>query len=100
MLFLLFLFLLWLQMDSSAPPGLSLVSVLSLLACSGQVLVAVLLTRRYCGRGSTQNWWILLWLFYDVIVHLTLVGGALFLVIPIFIMMTKNVIQVSAHLQN
>uniref|UniRef100_A0A3Q3CI26 EBP like n=1 Tax=Haplochromis burtoni TaxID=8153 RepID=A0A3Q3CI26_HAPBU len=74
MLFLLFLFLLWLQMDSSAPPGLSLVSVLSLLACSGQLLAAVLLTRRYCGRSSTQNWWILLWLFYDVIVHLTLEG--------------------------
>uniref|UniRef100_A0A3P9B5E8 EBP like n=1 Tax=Maylandia zebra TaxID=106582 RepID=A0A3P9B5E8_9CICH len=67
------------DMDSSAPPGLSLVSVLSLLACSGQLLAAVLLTRRYCGRSSTQNWWILLWLFYDVIVHLTLVGGALFL---------------------
>uniref|UniRef100_A0AAZ1XK93 EXPERA domain-containing protein n=1 Tax=Oreochromis aureus TaxID=47969 RepID=A0AAZ1XK93_OREAU len=61
-------------MDSSAPPGLSLVSILSLLACSGQLLAAVLLTRRYCGRSSTQDWWILLWLFYDVIVHLTLEG--------------------------
>ncbi|XP_059183773.1 emopamil-binding protein-like [Centropristis striata] len=61
-------------MDSIAPPGLSLVSVLSLLACSVQVLAAVLLTRRYGGRSSAEDWWILLWLFYDVIVHLTLEG--------------------------
>ncbi|XP_072235395.1 emopamil-binding protein-like [Leuresthes tenuis] len=62
-------------MDSSAaPPGLSLVSVLSLLACSIQVLAAVLLTQRYGGRSSGIERWILLWLFYDVIVHLTLEG--------------------------
>lgn len=60
-------------MDSVAPPGLSMVSVLSLLACSIQLFVAVMLTRRYGGRSSTVDWWILLWLFYDVIVHLTLV---------------------------
>lgn len=60
-------------MDSAAPPGLSIVSVLSLLACSIQLFVAVMLTRRYGGRSSTVDWWILLWLFYDVIVHLTLV---------------------------
>ncbi|XP_039979044.1 emopamil-binding protein-like [Xiphias gladius] len=61
-------------MDSVAPPGLSLVSVLSLLACSIQVLAAVLLTHRYGGQSSLTDKWILLWLFYDVIVHLTLEG--------------------------
>ncbi|XP_041821942.1 emopamil-binding protein-like [Chelmon rostratus] len=61
-------------MDSAAPPGLSLVSVLSLLACSIQVLAAALLTCRY-GRGSSAgDRLVLLWLFYDVIVHLTLEG--------------------------
>lgn len=60
-------------MDLAAPPGLSLVSVLSLLACSFQVFAAALLTCRYGGRSSAEDRWILLWLFYDVIVHLTLV---------------------------
>ena len=60
-------------MDSVVPPGLSLVSVLSLLACSIQVLAAALLTLRYGGQSSAEDRWILLWLFYDVIVHLTLV---------------------------
>ncbi|XP_029369977.1 emopamil-binding protein-like [Echeneis naucrates] len=61
-------------MDLVASSGLSLVSLLSLLACSIQMLVAVLLTRRYGRRSSVQDRWILLWLFYDVIVHLTLEG--------------------------
>uniref|UniRef100_A0A3Q1EQ86 EBP like n=1 Tax=Acanthochromis polyacanthus TaxID=80966 RepID=A0A3Q1EQ86_9TELE len=63
-------------MDSAAPPGLSLVTVCSLLACCLQVLAAVLLTHRYGGQSSAEDRWVLLWLFYDVIVHLTLVGGA------------------------
>uniref|UniRef100_A0A3P8SGE5 EBP like n=2 Tax=Amphiprion TaxID=80969 RepID=A0A3P8SGE5_AMPPE len=61
-------------MDSVAPPGLSLVTVFSLLACCVQVLAAVLLTHRYGGRSSAEDRWVLLWLFYDVIVHLTLEG--------------------------
>nr|XP_046238818.1 emopamil-binding protein-like [Scatophagus argus] len=61
-------------MDSVAPPCLSLVSVVSLLACSVQVLAAALLTHRYGRRSSAVDRWILLWLFYDVIVHLTLEG--------------------------
>uniref|UniRef100_UPI0037E980F0 emopamil-binding protein-like n=1 Tax=Semicossyphus pulcher TaxID=241346 RepID=UPI0037E980F0 len=61
-------------MYSFASPGLSLVSLLSLLACFVQVLVAALLTCRFGGESSAENRWILLWLFYDVIVHLTLEG--------------------------
>uniref|UniRef100_A0A8C6LQD9 EBP like n=1 Tax=Nothobranchius furzeri TaxID=105023 RepID=A0A8C6LQD9_NOTFU len=60
-------------MDSAGLPSLPLVSVLSLLACSLQLLAAGLLTRRYGGRSSPMDKWILLWLFYDVIVHVTLV---------------------------
>ncbi|KAM6892965.1 LOW QUALITY PROTEIN: emopamil-binding protein-like [Lycodopsis pacificus] len=60
-------------MDSVLPPGLSLVSVF-LLACGVQVLAGVLLTHRYGGRSSAEDRWVLLWLFYDVIVHLTLEG--------------------------
>lgn len=61
-------------MDSPAPPSLPLVTILSLLACGVQLLAAVLLTRRYGGRSSAEDRWVLLWLFYDVIVHLTLEG--------------------------
>lgn len=61
-------------MDSETSPVLSLVSILSLLACGLQVLAAVLLTRWFGGRSSAQDRWVLLWLFYDVIVHLTLEG--------------------------
>ncbi|XP_035533856.1 emopamil-binding protein-like [Morone saxatilis] len=66
-------------MDSEPPSGLSLVSVLSLLACSFQVLAAAMLTRRFGGRSSAEDKWILLWLFYDVIVHLTLEGPFVYL---------------------
>lgn len=62
-----------LQMDSAEFPGLSVVTVLSLLACILQMLSAVLLTYRYGGSASGKDKWILLWVFYDVIVHLTLV---------------------------
>ncbi|XP_034534839.1 emopamil-binding protein-like [Notolabrus celidotus] len=61
-------------MDLVAPPSLSLVSLLSLLACSVQVLAAALLMSRFGGQSSSVDRWILLWLFYDVIVHLTLEG--------------------------
>nr|XP_015813342.2 emopamil-binding protein-like [Nothobranchius furzeri]XP_015813343.2 emopamil-binding protein-like [Nothobranchius furzeri]XP_054591407.1 emopamil-binding protein-like [Nothobranchius furzeri]XP_054591408.1 emopamil-binding protein-like [Nothobranchius furzeri] len=61
-------------MDSAGLPSLPLVSVLSLLACSLQLLAAGILTRRYGGRSSPMDKWILLWLFYDVIVHVTLEG--------------------------
>ncbi|XP_033999108.1 emopamil-binding protein-like [Trematomus bernacchii] len=54
--------------------GLSLVSFWSLLACSLQLLAAVMLTHRCGGRGLGPDRWVVLWLFYDVIVHLTLEG--------------------------
>uniref|UniRef100_H2MW83 EBP like n=1 Tax=Oryzias latipes TaxID=8090 RepID=H2MW83_ORYLA len=48
--------------------------LLSLSACVLQVFCAALLTYRYGGITSGEDRWILLWLFYDVIVHLTLEG--------------------------
>uniref|UniRef100_A0A667YR41 EBP like n=1 Tax=Myripristis murdjan TaxID=586833 RepID=A0A667YR41_9TELE len=56
-----------------APP-LSVVAVLSLLACGAQAAAAVLLARWFGGRSSATDRWTLAWLFYDVIVHVTLVG--------------------------
>ncbi|KAM9328526.1 emopamil-binding protein-like [Pholidichthys leucotaenia] len=64
-----------LSMDS----GLSLVSVVSLLACGMQLLVAAMLAHRYGGRSSAEDRCVLLWLFYDVIVHLTLEGPFVYL---------------------
>lgn len=61
------------QMDSEPSSALSLVSVISLLACSSQVFVAAVLTCMYGRQSSTEDRWILMWLFYDVIIHLTLV---------------------------
>ncbi|XP_020513765.1 emopamil-binding protein-like [Labrus bergylta] len=61
-------------MDSVMPPGVSPVSVCSLLACSIQMIAAVLLMFRLGRQSSSVDKWILLWLFYDVIVHLTLEG--------------------------
>uniref|UniRef100_A0A3P9HR55 EBP like n=1 Tax=Oryzias latipes TaxID=8090 RepID=A0A3P9HR55_ORYLA len=61
-------------MDSAELPGLSAVSLLSLSACVLQVFCAALLTYRYGGMTSGEDRWILLWVFYDVIVHLTLEG--------------------------
>ncbi|XP_041638023.1 emopamil-binding protein-like [Cheilinus undulatus] len=62
------------MMDSEVPPGLSLVSIVSLLACGVQLTTAVLLTHRFGGWSSSVDRWIMVWLFYDVIVHLTLEG--------------------------
>ncbi|XP_029986447.1 emopamil-binding protein-like [Sphaeramia orbicularis] len=65
-------------MDPGLSPGLdpavSVVSLVSLLACLVQVAAAVLLTHWFGGRSSTEDRWTLLWLFYDVIVHVTLEG--------------------------
>ncbi|XP_076006220.1 emopamil-binding protein-like [Genypterus blacodes] len=63
-------------MDSVAPPGLALsgVSLFSLLACGIQGVTAFLLASWFRGRSSVTERWTLVWLFYDVIVHITLEG--------------------------
>ncbi|XP_029923914.1 emopamil-binding protein-like [Myripristis murdjan] len=61
-----------------APP-LSVVAVLSLLACGAQAAAAVLLARWFGGRSSATDRWTLAWLFYDVIVHVTLEGPFVYL---------------------
>lgn len=62
-------------MDSVSPPGpsLSVVSLFSLLACGVQGVVAFLLATWFGGQSSVTDRWMLVWLFYNVIVHITLV---------------------------
>uniref|UniRef100_A0A8C6UWK1 EBP like n=1 Tax=Neogobius melanostomus TaxID=47308 RepID=A0A8C6UWK1_9GOBI len=61
-------------MDSDADPVFSAVSAVSLLACALQGAAAYLMTRRFGGNSSMTDRWVLTWLFYDVIVHVTLEG--------------------------
>ncbi|XP_029030237.1 emopamil-binding protein-like [Betta splendens] len=61
-------------MESLVPRSLSLVSACSLLACGLQMLAAFMLTQRFGGQSSAEDRRLLLWLYYDVIVHLTLEG--------------------------
>lgn len=52
----------------------SIVSSVSLLACALQGAAAYRMMRHVGGRSSTIDQWVLTWLFYDVIVHITLEG--------------------------
>lgn len=61
-------------MASEADPTFSMVSAVSLLACALQGAAAYLMMRRFGGNCSTTDRWVLTWLFYDVIVHITLEG--------------------------
>ncbi|CAL1614435.1 unnamed protein product [Knipowitschia caucasica] len=55
-------------------PAFSVVSAVSLLACALQGAAAYLLMLRVGGKCSTVDRGVLTWLFYDVIVHVTLEG--------------------------
>lgn len=61
-------------MESGAEPVFSMVSAVSLLACALQGAAAYLMMRRIGGNRSSTDQWVLTWLFYDVIVHITLEG--------------------------
>lgn len=61
-------------MASEAGPVFSVVSAVSLLACALQGAAAYLMMRRIGGNRCTTDQWLLTWLFYDVIVHITLEG--------------------------
>ncbi|KAK7921973.1 hypothetical protein WMY93_008875 [Mugilogobius chulae] len=69
------------QMDTKASSAsspddsaFSVVSAVSLLACALQGAAAYLMMRRVGGTSSATDKWVLTWLFYDVIVHVTLEG--------------------------
>lgn len=57
-----------------ADPAFSMISAVSLLACALQGAAAYLMMRRVGGSCSTIDQWVLTWLFYDIIVHITLEG--------------------------
>lgn len=50
------------------------VTVYSLLACVGQFAVGYVLSQKWGKKCSTADRWVLVWLFYDAIVHFTLEG--------------------------
>ncbi|XP_062865812.1 emopamil-binding protein-like [Trichomycterus rosablanca] len=50
------------------------VTVISLLACAAQFALSFALAQICCKKSSGTERWILVWLFYDAIVHITLEG--------------------------
>ncbi|XP_038863464.1 emopamil-binding protein-like [Salvelinus namaycush] len=50
------------------------VTVYSLLACSAQFVVGYILAQIWGRKCSGTDRWVLVWLFYDAIVHITLEG--------------------------
>lgn len=50
------------------------VTVLSLLACAAQLAVGFILAQIWGKKCSSADRWVLVWLFYDAIVHITLVS--------------------------
>lgn len=57
-------------------PGLfTTVTVLSLLACAAQLVLGYILAQIWGRKCSVTDRWVLVWLFYDAIVHTTLVSG-------------------------
>ncbi|XP_040196217.1 emopamil-binding protein-like [Rana temporaria] len=60
--------------DGAAPALLSSVTLYSLAACAAQLALGYVLAQRLGGRSSATDRWVLVWLFYDAIVHFTLEG--------------------------
>ncbi|KPP63907.1 emopamil-binding protein-like [Scleropages formosus] len=50
------------------------VTLYSLLACAAQFALGFALARRWGHKSSAADRWVLVWLFYDAIVHVTLEG--------------------------
>lgn len=50
------------------------VTVVSLLACAAQFAVGFILAQIWGKKCSATDRWVLVWLFYDAIVHITLVS--------------------------
>lgn len=50
------------------------VTLLSLLACAAQLTLGFILAQIWGKKCSVKDKWVLVWLFYDAIVHITLVS--------------------------
>ncbi|XP_053564347.1 emopamil-binding protein-like [Bombina bombina] len=65
---------------TSEPPGLiSAVTGYSLAACAAQLIIGYALAQRLGKKCSGIDRWLLVWLFYDAIVHFTLEGPFVYL---------------------
>ncbi|KAM4602219.1 emopamil-binding protein-like [Polymixia lowei] len=62
-----------------SPALVTMVTVYSLLACVGQMAAGFLLAQRWGGHCSPADRWVLVWLCYDAIVHITLEGPFVFM---------------------
>ncbi|KAG8585075.1 hypothetical protein GDO81_004884 [Engystomops pustulosus] len=60
-------------------PLVSAVTVYSLAACAAQLALGYVLAQRLGKRCSGTDRWLLVWLFYDAIVHFTLEGPFVYL---------------------
>lgn len=57
-----------------APTLFTPVTLYSLLACAAQFAVGYILAQLWGRKCSGTDRWVLVWLFYDAIVHITLVS--------------------------
>ncbi|XP_018415639.1 PREDICTED: emopamil-binding protein-like [Nanorana parkeri] len=65
--------------EKAAPVLLSSVTVYSLAACAAQLGLGYVLAQRLGKRCHATDRWVLVWLFYDAIVHFTLEGPFVYL---------------------
>ncbi|XP_073518791.1 emopamil-binding protein-like [Phyllobates terribilis] len=65
--------------QGAGPPLVSAVTVYSLAACAAQLALGYVLAQRLGKRCSGADRWVLVWLFYDAIVHFTLEGPFVYL---------------------
>uniref|UniRef100_A0A8B9KTT0 EXPERA domain-containing protein n=1 Tax=Astyanax mexicanus TaxID=7994 RepID=A0A8B9KTT0_ASTMX len=60
--------------EAGEAPVLSAITVLSLLACAAQLAAGYIFAQIWGRKCSSTDRWVLVWLFYDAIVHITLVS--------------------------
>ena len=61
--------------QSDSPALFTQVTVYSLLACAAQFAAGYLFAQIWGKKCSATDRWVLVWLFYDAIVHITLVSS-------------------------
>lgn len=60
--------------EGEEPALFTKVTVYSLLACVAQFAVGFVFAQKWGNKCSAVDRWVLVWLFYDAIVHFTLVS--------------------------
>lgn len=72
------------MLDMAEAVLFSHVTVISLLACAAQFVLSFALAQLFSKKRSGTDRWILVWLFYDAIVHITLVSTGAFFIVFIY----------------